>query len=108
MSIDWSQRKTAAEVVAEAESKQVEITYQELVTQLDNLTIAFMEHTFSGSQDQQNFIVAMLAKIEGENPTATRNIYAIDGRTKVQMTKTNMLDFMTAVDIAQELITNEG
>ncbi len=90
----------------EIDDANVEITYQELKTQLQNLTIDFMGHTFSGSQEQQNFVVAMLTKIEGEIPQATRNIYAIDGRTKVPMTKTNMLDFMTAVDIAQEAITN--
>ncbi len=90
----------------EIDDAAVEMTYQELKTQLQSLTIDFMGHTFSGSQEQQNFVVVMLTKIEGENPNATRNIYAINGRTRVPMTKTNMLDFMTEVDIAQEAITN--
>ena len=83
-----------------------ELSYQELQNALETLTIEFMDHTFSGSQEQQNFVNTMLTKIEGENPNSTRNIYAIDGRTKVPMTKSDMLDFMTEVDIAQEAITD--
>ncbi len=83
-----------------------EISFQELQDALETLTIDFMDHTFSGSQEQQNFVVAMLTKIEGENPNSTRNIYAIDGRTRVPMSKSDMLDFMTEVDIAQEAITD--
>ncbi len=83
-----------------------ELSYKELQEQLKSLTVEFMDHTFSGSQEQQNFVVAMLTKIEGENPNSTRNIYAIDGRTKVPMKKGDMLDFMTEVDIAQEAITD--
>ncbi len=104
--IDWSKRKTKDEVIQEAQDTQTELTYQELISQLQDLTIDFMDHTFSGSQDQQAYVVSMLTKIEGENPHATRNVYAIDGRTKVPMTKSNMLNFMSAVDIAQEAITN--
>ncbi len=106
MSIDWNQKKTVEEVLQEEEDKQIELTYQELVSQLDEMTVDFMGHTFSGSQEQQAYIVSMLTKIEGDNPQATRNVYAIDGRTKVPMTKTNMLDFMDVVDIAQEAITD--
>ncbi len=83
-----------------------DMTWQELLNSLDDLTIEFMDHTFSGSQEQQSFVVAMLTKIEGENPNSTRNIYAIDGRTRVPMSKSDMLDFMTEVDIAQEAITD--
>ncbi len=83
-----------------------ELSYKELQEQLKSLTIEFMNHTFSGSQEQQNFVNTMLTKIEGENPNSTRNIYAIDGRTRVPMSKSDMLDFMTEVDIAQEAITN--
>ncbi len=85
---------------------ETEVTYQELLNQLNDLTIEFMGYTFSGSQEQQAFVVSMLTKIEGENPNSTRNIYAIDGRTKVPMTKSDMYDFMDVVDIAQEAITD--
>ncbi len=91
----------------ELDDYDVEFTYSELVQSLESLTIDFMGHTFSGSTESQAYMVSMLTKIEGSNPNATRNIYAIDGRTRVPMTKTNMLDFMIAVDIAQEAITNE-
>ncbi len=104
--IDWSQRKTHEEVIQEEEDAQNELTYQELVLQLNEMTIDFMDHTFSGSQEQQAYVVSMLTKIEGSNPNATRNVYAIDGRTKVPMTKSDMLDFMSEVDIAQEAITD--
>ncbi len=104
--IDWSQRKTHEEVLQEEEDRQTELTYQELVLQLDEMTVEFMGHTFSGSQEQQAYVVSMLTKIEGDNPQATRNVYAIDGRTKVPMTKSDMLDFMDIIDIAQEAITD--
>ncbi len=84
----------------------VEFTYSELMAELENLTIEFMDHTFSGNTEMQAYVVSMLTKIEGSSPQATRNIYAIDGRTRVPMTKSNMLDFMTDVDIAQEAITD--
>ncbi len=106
MSIDWNQRKTAEEVLQEEEDAQIELTYQELVTVLDDMTVEFLGHTFSGNQEQQAYVVSMLTKIEGDNPQSTRNIYAIDGRTKVPMTKSDMYDFMDVVDVAQEAITN--
>ncbi len=106
MSIDWNQRKTAEEVLQEEQDVQIELSFNELQTKLKELEIQFMNHTFSGSQEQQNYIVSMLTKIEGSNPNATRNVYAVDGRTKVPMTKSNMLNFMDAVDVAQETITN--
>ena len=92
--------------VAKNDAIVVELTYQELLTQLSSLTVSFNGNTFSGSNDAQSFIVNMLTKIEGESPQATRNIYAIDGRTRVPMTKTGLLDLLSAIDVAQEAITN--
>ena len=106
MSIDWNQKKTAEEILQEEEDAQIQLTYQELVTALNDMTVDFMDHTFSGSQEQQAYVVSMLTKIEGDNPNSTRNVYAIDGRTKVPMTKSDMYDFMDVVDIAQEAITD--
>ncbi len=90
----------------EIDDNTVEMTYQEVVQQLNQMTVDFLGHTFSGSQEQQAYVVSMLTKIEGDNPQATRNVYAIDGRTKVPMTKSDMYDFMDVVDVAQEAITN--
>ncbi len=90
----------------EIDDNTVEMTYQEMVQQLNQMTVEFLGHTFSGSQEQQAYVVSMLTKIEGDSPQATRNVYAIDGRTKVPMTKTNMFDFMDVVDVAQEAITD--
>ncbi len=90
----------------EIDDNTVEMTYQEMVQQLNQMTVDFLGHTFSGSQEQQAYVVSMLTKIEGDNPQATRNVYAIDGRTKVPMTKSDMYDFMDVVDVAQEAITD--
>ena len=91
---------------AELDNYQVEFTYQELVEQINNLEVIYDGHTFSGNTEAQSFIVSMLTKIEGESPQSTRNIYAIDGRTKVPMTKTSLMELITIIDIAQEAITN--
>ena len=91
----------------ELDEHQVQLTYQELVTMIKQLTVEYMDHTFSGNIEAQGFIVAMLTKIEGEAPASTRNIYAIDGRTRVPMTKTELNELISLIDIAQELITGD-
>ncbi len=81
-----------------------ELSYQELMKQLEGLTVDYMDHTFSGNTEAQAYLVAMLTKIEGENPQATRKVYSIDGRTTVPMTKSDMLDLISLIDIAQEAL----
>ncbi len=81
-----------------------ELSYKELMKQLDDLTVDHMEHTFSGNTEAQAYLVAMLTKIEGENPQATRKVYSIDGRTTVPMTKSDMLDLISLIDVAQEAL----
>ena len=90
----------------ELDNYQEEFTFQELVAQINKITVDYDGHTFSGSSEAQSFIVAMLTKIEGESPQATRNIYTIDGKTRAPMTKTNLLELISIIDLAQEAITN--
>ena len=80
-------------------------SYCLILKKADELEVVYDGHTYSGSTSAQSFIVSMLTKIEGEAPSATRNIYAIDGRTREQMTKTELNDLISLIDIAQELIT---
>jgi len=104
--IDWTKRKTKHQVEQEELNFQTELSFNELQIRLKELKIQFMNHTFSGSQEQQSFVVAMLAKLGDNHPHDTRNVYAVDGRTRVPMTRQNLVDFMSAVDVAQEAITD--
>lgn len=104
--IDEGNTPLPAFTQSEIDLHQEEFTYQGLVSQLRKLTVEYEGNTFSGNIEAQSFIVAMIIKIEGETPSATRNIYAINGRTKVPMTKTQLNELISIIDIAQESISN--
>ena len=97
---------TPAHTQEQLDIYSLEFTYRELVAQLNTLTVEYEGNIFSGNTEAQSFIIAMIIKIEGEALSATRNIYAINGRLKVPMTKTQLNELISLIDIAQEAITN--
>ena len=83
-----------------------QISYIALKTQLESLTVTYELNEFSGNNEAQAFIVSHLAKIEGEIPQSTRNVYTVDGATRVPLTKTGLNELLSVIDVAQEAITN--